>query len=113
MHDLTFTNEIISALNIKQNSTPNGSRITSVSASLSPLSHVKPETLTETFNAMVKGTEFEDIKLTIKVMPLEIKCRSCNHQFNVDKPTTKCPKCDNSDLDILYCKEFIVDSITI
>ena len=113
MHDLTFTKEILSALNDRLNTIPKGSRIVAVNASLSPLSHVKPETLTETFKAMTNGTEFKDVTLNIKVLQLEIKCRSCKHNFRVDRPTTSCIKCNDSDLDIVFNKEFLVDSIEI
>jgi hydrogenase nickel incorporation protein HypA/HybF len=113
MHDLMFTKEILSALNDKINTIPKGSKIVAVNAALSPLSHVKPETLTETFKTMTKGTKFENVAINIKTLQLEIKCRSCKHTFAVDKPTTKCIKCNDSDLDIVYNKEFLVDSIEI
>ncbi len=113
MHDLMFTKEIITELKNKLASSPKGTKIKAVNASLSPLCHVKPETLAETFNATIKGTEFESVRLSVKVLPLEIKCTSCGLRFNIDKPTIKCPKCSNTDLDILYSKEFSVDSIII
>ena len=111
MHDLTFAGEIINALNIKQKSLQSGSTIMSVNASLSPLSHVKPETLTETFKAMTKDTEFDKVALNVKVGQIEIRCHACKHVFFIDKPTTRCIKCDDSDLDIVYNKEFSIDSI--
>lgn len=113
MHDLMFTKEILSALDNKLNAVPKGSRIIAVNAALSPLSHVKPETLTETFKAMTKGAKFDGVTLNVKTLKLEIKCRSCKHSFLVDRPTTKCVKCDNSDLDIVYSKEFLVESIEV
>ncbi|MBU0606038.1 MAG: hydrogenase maturation nickel metallochaperone HypA [Candidatus Omnitrophica bacterium] len=113
MHDLTFAKEIVRALNIKQNSIPNGSRITSINAALSPLSHVKPETLTETFRVMTKGTELDKIGLNIKVLKIELTCRTCKHAFQIDKPTTRCVKCNDSDLDMAYSKEFVIESINV
>ena len=113
MHDLMFTKEIVAALKNKQKSIPEGSKITSVNASLSPLSHVKPETLAETFRTTAKGTEFEKTALSIKVLPLGIKCRSCKHGFSIDRPTVKCPKCNSADLDIVNTREFTVDSVEV
>ena len=112
MHDLVFTNEVITALRNWLNSVPSGTKIRAVNASLSPISHVKAQTLTETFNVMTKGTEFEGIEINVKVMPLKIKCRACSHQFNISKPATTCPKCNNSDLDMLHSREFNIDSIS-
>jgi len=113
MHDLMFTKEIISALSSKLKTLPNGSKITAVKAALSPLSHVKPETLIETYTAMVKDTEFENIALNITVLKLGIKCRSCKQEFLVDKPTMKCPVCNSADMDIVYNKEFVVESVEV
>jgi len=113
MHDLMFTKEILSALNDKLITIPKGSKIAAVNAALSPLSHVKPETLTETFKAMIRGTKFENTALNIKALQLEIRCRACKHSFFIDKPTTRCVKCDDSDLDIIYNREFLVNSIQV
>ena len=113
MHDLMFTKEIISALNDKLNELTKGSRIIAINAAISPLSHVKPETLMETFKATVKGTEFENIALKIKVLQLGISCHSCKQSFMIDRPTTKCIKCNSGDLDIVYNKEFAVESIEV
>jgi len=111
MHDLMFTKELINALNSKLKTLPKDSKIIAINASLSPLSHVKPETLTETFRAMTSGTELNNIALNIKVLGLEIKCRTCKYNFHVDRPTTECVKCGSSDLDIVFNKEFIIDFV--
>jgi hydrogenase nickel incorporation protein HypA/HybF len=108
-----FTKEILAAIKKKLSSEPIDTQIKAVSASLSPLSHVRPDTLAVTFNTMIKGTEFERIKLNLKILPLEIKCRACNHRTSIDKPIDACPKCHSSDLDILHSKEFAVDSFII
>ena len=113
MHDLTFAKEILIVLNDKLKSLPRGSKIKVVNASLSLLSHVKPETLKETFAAMVKGTELEKITLKIGTLQLGIKCRACKNGFMVNKPVTECPECSSSDLDVIYFKEFTIDSIEV
>ncbi len=113
MHDLAFTKEIISALNTRKKSLPNGFRITSVNAALSLLSHVKPATLIETFKSMTKETEFSNVTINIKTLGLEIRCHACKHVFLVDKPTTRCVKCNDSDLNVIFNKEFSISSIDI
>lgn len=113
MHDLMFTKEIISALKDKSKTLPKGSKITAVTAALSPLSHVKSETLTETFRTTVKGTEFDKIALKINVLKLGIKCRACKQGFSVDKPVMRCPSCNSADMDIIYNREFAVESVEV
>ena len=113
MHDLTFAKEIINAVNDRMKSLEKGSKIASVNASLSPLSHVKPETLKETFAALVKGTPLERITLNIKALKLGMKCASCQKSFTVDKPTFLCPECHSKDLTIVNSSEFRIDLIEV
>lgn len=113
MHDLSFANRIISALKEKIKTLPSSAKITSINAALSPLSHVKPERLTETFGAITKGTEYDNITLNIKVMPLEISCNACKKSFQINKPAMKCIYCTNIDLDMHYIEEFKVNSIIV
>ncbi len=111
MHDLTFCREILSALQEKLKKLKKGTKIQCVTVSLSPISHVTPETLEETFRIMVKGTPFGRCKLKIATLQLGIKCESCKKGFLVDKPAFVCPSCHGSALTIIYQKEFVVDSI--
>jgi len=113
MHDLTFAKEIINAVNERLKGLEKGHRIAAVNASLSPLSHVKPETLKETFSALVKGTNIEYVDLKIKALKLGMKCASCQEKFTVDKPTFLCPKCHSKDIAISHSNEFRVDSVEV
>lgn len=113
MHDLTFSKEIISFLIQKANSLDKGLKITAVNVSLSKLSHVTPETLKEAFSAISKDTPFSGIELNIKILGIGIKCGSCKEGFVVDKPTMVCPSCHSSDLNIIYSREFNIESIEV
>ena len=111
MHDLTFCQEILTALSEKRKKLTKNHKIKVAHVSISPLSHVTPETLRETFAVMVKGTPFAGIKLNVGILQLGIKCESCKKGFMVDKPTFECPQCHSKALNLIYQKEFIVDSI--
>lgn len=113
MHDLTFAKEIIEALNNRIKTLDGSCEITIVKAGLSPLSHVKPEALKETFSSLVKGTPFERISLKIKTLQLGVKCESCKNEFMIDKPTLSCPECRSSDINVIYSKEFTVEAIEV
>lgn len=113
MHDLTYAKEIINAVTDKMRTLDQGAVITAVNAAVSPLSHVKPETLKETFAALVKGTTIERVILNVKTLQLGMKCDACQESFSVDKPTFLCPKCHSSSLTITHQKEFEVVSIEV
>lgn len=113
MHDLTYAKEIIAAITEKMKTLDQNTKISAINAAVSPLSHVKPETLKETFAALVKGTPLEKIALNVKPLKLDMKCASCQEDFAVDKPTFLCPKCHSKDLTIVHSKEFLIESIEV
>jgi hydrogenase nickel insertion protein HypA len=113
MHDLTFAKEIIDALNNRAKTLNGFYEITIVKAALSPMSHVKPETLKETFASLVKGTPFEHISLRVKTLQLGVRCESCKNEFMIDRPTVSCPECRGSNINIIYSKEFTVEAIEV
>jgi Zn finger protein HypA/HybF involved in hydrogenase expression len=113
MHDLTFANEIISALKEKTKTLGKDQKIILVEAALSPLSHVKPKALEETIRTLVKGTPFEKIPVRIKILQLGMRCNSCKNKFMIDKPSIKCPSCLSHDIEIVYSKEFMIECIEV
>ena len=111
MHDLTYAKEIITAVTDKMKTLDRNTVITAINTAVSPLSHVKPETLKETFAALVKGTPLEHLTLNVKPLKLGMKCASCKEDFSVDRPTFLCPKCHSKDLTIVHSSEFLIESI--
>jgi hydrogenase nickel incorporation protein HypA/HybF len=113
MHDLKFCQEILNALNRKQASLANGETIRTVKVRLSPLCHVTPKALAETFGVMAKDTPFAKVQLVVETLRLGMKCESCNNEFTVEKPTFACPACNEPSINLVHQKEFTVDSIEI
>jgi len=113
MHDLMFSKEIVRAINEKLKTIDKTARVVAVNIALSPMSHVKPENLTETFKAMIKGTDLEKIALKIRPLKLIMECGSCNAEFPAEKPTFECPKCGSSAINLEDSKEFLVESIEV
>jgi hydrogenase nickel incorporation protein HypA/HybF len=111
MHDLTYAKEIMDAIARKSLELKPGSKIKAVHASISPLSHVTPERLKETFSSIAKDTPFKSVRLEIETLELGVKCESCKRGFMINKPTFECPECRSSNLNIVYSKEFRIDSI--
>lgn len=113
MHDVTFAKEIINALNKRLKTLEKDHEIVLVKAALSPLSHVKPEALKETYHALVKGTPHERVSIRIKTLQLGIRCEACKKEYMIEKPVIKCPGCLSSDINVIYQKEFTVESVEV
>ena len=113
MHETVFSKEIIRVINQKLKGLNAGSKIACVSVRLSPLSHVKPETLRATFLQMVKAGNLEDIALNINSSGVEVECKSCGRGFLVKEPLFVCAHCQGRDFHIKQEQEFFVESVEI
>jgi Zn finger protein HypA/HybF involved in hydrogenase expression len=115
MHDLKFSNEIIFIVKreIKKLGKEAASKPIVVNVSLSPLSHVKPEGLNETFKQLVRGEGFKDIRLNVKPMEFDLYCKACKKLSKITEPVFSCPSCKSGDVDFDMKKEFFVDSIEV
>ncbi|MCK9614680.1 MAG: hydrogenase maturation nickel metallochaperone HypA [Candidatus Omnitrophica bacterium] len=113
MHDTVFAKQIQEVANNKLKELGKNTRICAINVKLSPLSHVKPETLKETFGATVEGTNLEGIVLDIKTSEIEIKCNSCRKAFFSAKMIFSCPECQSANLSVKETPECFVESIEV
>ena len=72
-----------------------------VKMSCGAFSFVNDELLLEAFNAIIKGTKIENLKLKIEHKPLHGLCIKCGKNFIVDLSNIKCAVCGSSDFDLL------------
>lgn len=113
MHDIKFSQEIINAIK-KEISRP-GSKISpkriTVNVRLSTIGHVKPEGLKETFRQLAAAEGFDNVKLVVKPLEIEVKCRDCGCLTMHSKPVLACPECGSGNFNIDSLKEFLIESI--
>lgn len=115
MHDLTFANEIISALQRKlaDQGKSSLSKEAVINVKLSPLTHVTPKGLNEIFKQLAEHEGIANARLNIKPLEFEMFCNECKVTSFHSAPVFECPKCGSSNFDIKIEKEFIIDSIEI
>lgn len=77
-----------------------------VTVELGPLSGVEPQLIHTAFEELV--TEYFDDQPTLKIrlVPLQIRCRSCHHESAVEGITLECPKCASTKIQIIRGDEF-------
>lgn len=113
MHETIFSKEIIRVLNDKLKSLETDCRVIRVNVKLSPLSHVRPETLKSAFLQMAKVSNLENISLNIKPSEIELECKFCGRRFLVEEPLFVCPDCKRKDFNVKEEPEFFVESVEI
>lgn len=72
---------------------------------------IVPGTLIFAFDAVKKGTKYENSELNIEFQPIIIRCNACKNDIALNKDQFICPECKGSDFNIISGKEFIIKSI--
>ena len=109
MHETMIAQNLlatISAETAKQNAKPIGARI-----SCGTLYAINDELLCFAFEAIVKGTSCEGMKLEIEHKPIQGRCKNCNESFKVEFSCPGCPKCGSEDFELLTDAPLILEEI--
>lgn len=73
---------------------------------------IVPEQLQFCFGFVAKESEVVDgAQLVIETVPIKGKCKSCQHEFDVEEYRFVCPECEHEDIDILQGMELLVSNI--
>jgi len=75
------------------------------------LSLVIPEYVEELYPKVVKGTELENTKLIIEIIPGLAECDDCDEIFNVVENEGYCPNCNSFEKTVLSGKDFCIKEI--
>jgi len=86
-------------------------KIVSVKLRVGLLSGAVPELLVTAFDMYKKGTLAEEAVLETVAVPLKVRCRSCEAEFEVDDFIFRCPSCGATDLEILQGTEIYLEKI--
>ena len=88
-----------------------GKKPVAAKISCGTFSAVNDELLQEAFDAVIKGTNNEGLKLEIERKPMQGLCRKCKQQFNLDLSSMKCTGCGSEDFELLSDAPFVLEEI--
>jgi len=112
MHETRFINEIFAVLKQELNKDTVSRQIV-VNARLSPFSHVTIESLQESFKELIKGEDFENVRLNVLPFEILLECKNCKRSTHTTQKVFSCSFCSSADVNIQMDKEFFVESIEI
>ena len=98
MHELSIANSILEAVQAEAQRRP-GVRVSKVGVRIGELSGVVPEALSFGFEVLVRGTEWQPLKLEIETVPRRQRCPHCAHTFAVLNYEVACPQCGAPETD--------------
>jgi len=109
MHELSIASSILETIQAEATRRP-GARFVKVGLRVGELAGVDVDALTFSFDALVKSSDLEPLKLEIEFCPRRHLCPGCGQNFVVREYATTCPSCgeprtkciSGDELDITY-----------
>ncbi|WP_022667956.1 hydrogenase maturation nickel metallochaperone HypA [Desulfospira joergensenii] len=86
-------------------------RIEALNLRIGKLASVVEHSLTFCFEIITKDTPLENARLVIEAVPVRIKCKTCDHQWEADTPMFRCPKCEDGEIEMISGREIDITSM--
>jgi hydrogenase nickel incorporation protein HypA/HybF len=96
VHELSIASAILDSVKVEVAKHRNA-RPVNVGVRIGELSGVDPDALSFGFEVLVKGTDLEPLKLTIKYVSRRQRCNACGKVFTLDGFAVECPACNSTD----------------
>jgi hydrogenase nickel incorporation protein HypA/HybF len=96
MHELSLAQSIIEIIEHEMKSRP-GSRAEAVGLRIGALAAVDAEALRFGFEASIKDTPLDGMRLDINITEAERQCLMCDHRYKLTALDTPCPQCGSND----------------
>jgi hydrogenase nickel incorporation protein HypA/HybF len=90
-----------------------GRRVTVVSVRFGRLRQIVGASLAFAFDIVARETVCEGARLEQEVVPARLRCAPCAHEWEIDVPAFRCPRCGGADVATLSGDELEVESIEI
>jgi hydrogenase nickel incorporation protein HypA/HybF len=90
-----------------------GRRVAVISVKVGRLRQVVPETLAFAFGFVSRDTFCEGARLELQVIDGRLRCRPCEHEWEIEIPAFRCPICGGAEVEIAAGNEFLIESIEV
>ena len=109
MHELSIASSILETVRAELSSKP-GVRPTVIALRIGALSGVDAESLRFGFDALVRDSDYDPLRLDIELVPRRHKCVDCGCEYDVADADSLCTNCQSpvaiciagEELDIAY-----------
>ena len=112
MHELSIAESILEAVR-KELALRPGARPIRVGLKIGELAAVDVDSLTFCFEAVLKGTEWENLQLDARVCPQRRMCNDCGNEFAVVEYNAACPACASSNTKVTSGDELDFDYLEV
>ena len=75
------------------------------------LASVVEHSLAFCLEIITKDTPLENVKLMIESVPVRIRCKVCQNQWEQESPLFQCPQCPNGEVELISGREIDIISM--
>jgi hydrogenase nickel incorporation protein HypA/HybF len=90
-----------------------GCRVDGIHLKIGRLSSVVPDSLRFCFDIVSKDSAIAGAVLHIEEIPVNARCRSCDHLWTIEGPAFSCPHCQSGSIVLISGQELDISSIEI
>jgi len=112
VHELAITQNILDIV-LNEAKTAQANKVTKISLVIGELSGVVGDCVLFYFDFLKKGNAAEGATIDFRLVPVELRCRDCQTNFNPKDSAWTCPNCQSTSLEVISGRECYVESIEV
>lgn len=112
MHELAMVRSIYNVIS-EQIREHDVNKVKQVKLIVGELTGVEDMVMKSCFEIYVEGTPVEGAQLVIKRVPIKVRCRICENEYETKIPFSECEICGNKSFKIISGKELYIDSLEV
>lgn len=112
MHELGICDAMLKMLR-KIASEEQADSVESITVEVGTLSGVVPHFMTDCWEAVIDGTEFEGTVMYVETVEGRAQCLDCGEIFTADLDRLRCPSCDSAKLTPISGTELTIKEVVI
>jgi hydrogenase nickel incorporation protein HypA/HybF len=111
MHEMGIAQQLV---NIALDAIPDdidSPRVEKLNLKIGRLASVVEHSLTFCLEIITKDTPLEQAKVVIEFIPVTVRCKGCNNEWEVEGPVFQCPHCREGEVQMLTGREIEITSL--
>lgn len=110
MHEYSLTKALIEQVRLVAHQN-DAERVIEVVVEAGPLSNVEPLLMLTAFEQLTLDNELSGVRLTIREVPLMIRCHACGQDSALEQFIFTCPNCASESVGVISGDELILKHV--
>ncbi len=112
MHELSVTENILE-ITLRHAERVGARRVTALYLVIGQLATIVDDSVAFYWDIICQGTPAEGAVLHFRRLPIEMRCRDCDHRYQPGGEDLACPSCGSSNVQVVAGEEFYLEAIDV